>query len=208
MYVDMGDGHEIVRALFCAGGDGQCGYTFWVHSGYHLNPPAPPRLLPLPLGPLTTDLGRSAACCMEVGWVCRTCNEKGRGPRLKDHAQLWLGMAQDLPGRGFCLPRCADSPLTIPIPLSCQAYLPVYLYPYIYLSAYLICVSARPLSLLLPLVPSVQSRPCCACPLARLTSTDLTLHHLNRSFRFFSYPGLACFLPFLGPRPPLSLPYF
>lgn len=59
--------YEIVRALFCAGGDGQCGCT----SGYTLDTTStrPSSLLPLPLGPLTTDLGRSAAC-RSRGFAC------------------------------------------------------------------------------------------------------------------------------------------
>lgn len=68
-----------------------------------------------------------------------------------------------------------------------------------------LCLSfCPPLSLPLSHSLRVQAVACCS----RLTSpyyiTPTLTHSLTtHSFRF-SYPGLACFLPILGPRPPLS----
>lgn len=136
----------VLRRWGWMGMDGQLRVHLWVHFGYHLSPPLL-LFLPLPLGPLTTDLGRSAACVLRPTacmWWCRrllvsycpyvpvrsTCYDKGRGQDSKD--QRWMDMAQDSRPVGFVCPelhsfsgwRCQFP--SHPRPLSCQAYLSTY----------------------------------------------------------------------------------
>lgn len=129
-----GDEYEIVRALFCAGGDRAVAGTLL---GYTLDTTSTRPSSVLAPAPGTLDHRSGAVCGAAAyglhgcgcgcgcgwwsGWFCRYCNEKGRGPSLKDQTETgtrsnWRSMtawAQEFPGRGFCLPQMCILPLSI-----------------------------------------------------------------------------------------------
>jgi hypothetical protein len=151
--------YEIVRALFCAGRDGQLRVRLCPSSSS----------CPCPFGTLDSrSFGavcrlRPAPCgvrpgCGSSARLCRT------GPRLQSPE---MDTCSRTPGPWFCLPRIA---FILRVLSGVSVHIPAY------------CPGTWSVSF--PQSKAVTW----ACPLARPSPTDLTLHHLNTHSVFLSGP--------------------